>query len=40
MRMSEKCRNNKHNTNSDDPFTSRRADGGKSPTLWSNETLA
>ena len=30
MRMSEKCRNNKHNNNnSDNPLTSRRSDGGK-----------
>ena len=28
MRMSEKCRNN-NNNNSDNPLTSRRADGGK-----------
>ena len=28
MRISEKCRNNKHN-NSDNPLTSRRTDGGK-----------
>ena len=27
--MSEKCRNNKHNNNSDNPLTSRRTDGGK-----------
>ena len=29
MRMSEKCRNNNHNNNSDNPLTSRRTDGGK-----------
>ena len=30
MRMSEKCRNNKHNNkNSDNPLTSRRTYGGK-----------
>ena len=32
IRMSEKCRNNKinkHNNNSDNALTSRRADGGK-----------
>ena len=27
--MSEKCQNNKHNNNSDNPLTSRRTDGGK-----------
>ena len=26
--MSEKCRKNKHNNNSDNPFASRRTDGG------------
>ena len=33
MRKSEKCRNNnsKHNNNSDNPFTSRRTNGGKNP---------
>ena len=29
MRMSEKCRNNKYNNNSDNPLTSRRTNGGK-----------
>ena len=27
MRMSEKCRNYKHNSNSDNPLTSRHTDG-------------
>ena len=29
MRMSEKCRNNNYNNNSDNTLTSRRTDGGK-----------
>ena len=29
MRTSEKCRNNKHNNNPDNPLTSPRTDGGK-----------
>ena len=34
MKMSEKCRNNKHNSNnSDNPLTSRRTDGVKNGNL-------
>ena len=35
MRMSEKCRNNKHNNNPDNHLTSRRIDdGGKKGTYF------
>ena len=36
MRMSEKCRNNNNQSNSDNPLTSRRTDGGKKSQLTQN----
>ena len=40
MRMSENCRNNKHNNNnSDNPLTSRQTDGGKKDSLLASNAL-
>ena len=37
MRMSEKCRNNKHNNSSDNTLTSRQTDGGKNLRFFLHE---